>query len=90
MNIVVAHKQKEMVYFSALDFNITYTYSASATVPFDYENVCVCSFSNTYCNNKLFLFFFFCSESVPKWLGVGGANNQFSMMFSIQNTESFP
>lgn len=35
-------------------------YSAGAKVPFDHENVYVCSFSNTYCNNYFcpFLFLF--------------------------------
>lgn len=77
-----------MVYFQLL-ISIS-PYTANVTVPFDNANFCVCSFSNTYWNNNSFLFFFSALSSLPKWLGVGGANNTFSMLFSIQNTKRFP
>lgn len=48
--------------FSALDFNITYTYSAGVTVPFGNANVCVFSFSHTYWNNNYFCPLFFSPE----------------------------
>lgn len=51
-----------MVHFSALGFNITYTNSAGAKVPFDHENVHVCSFSNTYCNH------YFCPFLLMFWV----------------------